>query len=203
MPNPLMVATLSPPHLGVSRSPVLGRPGRWWSVSGLVLCSSSSSLSLTTSEASLKRSSASARHWFSLPKRHKRNKPASRPDTMSVNQAPSGTLFRAELRYSPSTQAKKSQGRTTAQGGRRHTSSATSVVMHVSKKDTNMTQTPYALPRLVVLLYTAKTRNKPPNRNQKRNGTYSCPWKVRDVCTTLTCGQYESFMIWLINYIAG
>jgi len=65
-----------------------------------------------------------------------------------VNHAPSGTLVSAEERNLPSRQAMMK----TKYGFMRQTRMATKVTMHVSKKVTNMTQTPYAFPREVVLL---------------------------------------------------
>jgi hypothetical protein len=69
------------------------------------------------------------------------NVEARTPARVSVNQAPSGTLVRAEERYKQSTQAMRSQGRKTTQGLRRQTIRAARVTMQVSKKVTNMTQT--------------------------------------------------------------
>lgn len=69
-----------------------------------------------------------------------------------VNHAPSGTLVSAEDKKVPSSDAKSSAGRRMKYGLIRHTRIATRVTMHVSKKVTNMTHTPYALPRDVVLL---------------------------------------------------
>jgi hypothetical protein len=59
---------------------------------------------------------------------------------------------------------------------------------------------PYALPRRVVLEYTPVTKSVKPSKIQFKKGTYSCPWNSRDVWTILTCGQYESFMIWLVSW---
>ena len=50
----------------------------------------------------------------------------------------------------PSRHAIVNQGRKTMNGLRRHTNIAARATMHVSKKVTNMTHTPYALPRDVV-----------------------------------------------------
>ncbi|TLS21223.1 uncharacterized protein PpBr36_10521 [Pyricularia pennisetigena] len=156
MPMPLMRESWSPPHLSVSRSvadPMLAAAaaaaaappaasGDWSCeltelTSTAVLSSSASSLRLgstVTSVPGLKRSSASARHWFSLPNLQSKKSAASRPLTSSVSQAPSGTLMSDELRNRPSSVENMSQGRKTKKGLMRQTMSATSVTMHVSKK---------------------------------------------------------------------
>ena len=72
--------------------------------------------------------------------------------SVKVNQAPSGILVKEAERKVPSIQAIVSHGRSTIQGEILQTMIATRVTMHVSKKVTNITQTPYAFPRRVVLL---------------------------------------------------
>jgi hypothetical protein len=69
---------------------------------------------------------------------------------MSVTQAPSGTLVKTDEIYAPSKHAIVNQSGKTRYGLKRHTNIAASETMHVSKKVTNMTHTPYALPREVV-----------------------------------------------------
>jgi hypothetical protein len=60
---------------------------------------------------------------------------------VSVNQAPSGTLVKADDKYTPSRQAMVSHGKKTNIGLIFHTIRAASDTMHVSKNVTNMTQT--------------------------------------------------------------
>lgn len=64
------------------------------------------------------------------------------PAMVSVNQAPTGTLTRAEERNTPSRQATVSQGKNTRYGRMRHTKTAAKETIHVSKNVTNMTHTP-------------------------------------------------------------
>ena len=88
------------------------------------------------------RSSASARHWFSLPKRQRMNKLERTKARASVNQAPVGTFVRAEDKKAPSSRANMSQPKATRNGFQRQTNRATRATMQVVMKVTRMTHTP-------------------------------------------------------------
>ena len=67
-----------------------------------------------------------------------------------MNQAPVGTLVRADERYTPSKQANTRKKNITIRKLRRQIIIATKETRHVVMKVTNITHTPYAFPSLVV-----------------------------------------------------
>ena len=88
------------------------------------------------------RSEASARHWFSLPKRQRTKMLERRIASTSVNHAPSGTFVAAEERYRPSKLPNTRKAMATIVTGRRQIMIATRQTIQVVMKVTKMTQTP-------------------------------------------------------------
>jgi hypothetical protein len=88
-----------------------------------------------------------------------------------VNHALSGTFVIAADKYILSKVIIVMAGKTTTYQGRSQTMRATRVTINVSKKVTMITQTPYALPRDIVLLYTAVTITVLIIRSQLASGT--------------------------------
>lgn len=134
------------------------------------------------------RSSRSAFHCCSLPKRQRMKMLESTTERTRVNHAPSGTFVSAEDRYMPSRQLNTRKPAKTMRGWSLQMIRATMETMQVVMKVTRMTQTPYALPSRVVyrainidrlkglgrsgltLLYTAVTITVPIIKSQFAKG---------------------------------
>ena len=127
---PFMLMSSPPPKAGVRRS----SPFSPW----------------VTSRDGWKRSSRSAFHCCSFPKRQRMKMLERTMARTSVNHAPSGTFVSAEERYRPSRQLNIIKPVTTMTGWIFQVIKATMETMHVVMNVTRITQTPYALPSRVV-----------------------------------------------------